>query len=119
MRRVAFSVLLGFTLCAAAHATEPIAKPAADAEPFMRGLVQPADVALVLSYLRDALAAAAEGREAPAPDELTRRAEAIAEDLKRRGVVTGRALVDALERMLGERERATPRLPPSSPLQRI
>jgi hypothetical protein len=105
----------------AAPADDPVGVAA---ESFMRGLVQEEDVGLVFGYLREALAAAAAGREAPPPDRVMQRAEAIQQEAARRGVIAGRVLLDALEQSVRDMVRNipraydTPREPPR-PLQRI
>ena len=57
------------------------------ARSLLGGIVQERDVDLVFGYLREALNAAIEGREAAPPDELAQRAEAMGEEMKRRGAV--------------------------------
>jgi hypothetical protein len=97
MRGIVIALALFFTVSAPAraeHADDPVA---AAAGTFVRGLVQEEDVGLFFGYLREALSAAAEGRDAPVPDTLTRRAEEIGERAKQRGVIAGRVLLDALE----------------------
>jgi hypothetical protein len=92
---VALALLIAMSAPArAGDADDPFA---AAAGAFMRGLVQEDDVGLFFGYLREALSAAADGRDAPVPDKLTRRAEEIGEGAKQRGVVAGRALLDVLE----------------------
>lgn len=121
MPRMVHTALIALALSGpviAAEANDPVP---AGVESLTRGLVQGEDVELVLRYLRDALGAAVEGRAAPVPDALTQRAEAIAEEVRRRGITAGRAALDAIELAVRERlrEPSAPRLPPSSPLQRI
>ena len=77
------------------------------------------DVALVFSYLREAIAAAVVGREARPPEALEQRAAAIGEELKRRGVLAGQALIDEIERRLREEVRESSRLPPNRSPQSI
>jgi hypothetical protein len=109
MRGIAIALTLFFTMSAPAraeHADDPFS---AAAGTFVRGLVQEEDVTLFFGYLREALSAAAEGRDAPVPDVLSRRAEEIGERAKQRGIIAGRVLLDAVEAsvrdMLGDRSR--------------
>ena len=82
--------------------------------PILGGIVQERDVGLVFDYLREALDAAMEGREAPPPEELTQRAEVIGEALKRRGADAARAILDSVESAVreGMREPRAHPLPP-------
>ena len=96
----------------------------AQAESAFGSIVQERDIALAFGYLREALNAAIEGREAAPPEELAQRAESMGEELKRRGAAVGRAVIDVIEQTVREGLRDTPRsappaLPPSSPYQRI
>jgi hypothetical protein len=116
MRRVVVAGLLGLAVCASAHAQDA-RRPATEA--LLGGIVQERDVALVFDYLRDVVTAAAEGREAAPPVELTERAEAIGQEVKRHGAAAARALIDAVESALREGMRE-PRPPLThSPYQRI
>ncbi|HXF66673.1 MAG TPA: hypothetical protein VNK67_08260 [Burkholderiales bacterium] len=114
-RRLACAAALGAALAAPAHA-DP-ARPLAEFEARLEALLAPqawlggriteADVALLFAYLRTALLAASQGREAPPPPaELERRALALGRELKLQGVASGLLLLDALEagakRMLRE-----------------
>ena len=118
MKRAAIAGLL-LALCASAYAhDERRAPPAA----ILGGIVQERDVDLVFDYLREALDAAVEGREAPPPDEIARRAGAIGEEMKRRGAAAARVFIDVIEKSVREGLREPvprPALPPSSPSQRI
>jgi hypothetical protein len=60
-------------------------------------VVRDEDVKLLFDYLRTALLAAYEGREAPPPEDLNRRAEAIAAEMKSRGMLAGLLLLTAFE----------------------
>jgi len=77
--------------------------PLAQLEPLLasgelfRGVIREDDVALLFAHLRAALLASAEGREAPVPEAINRRAEAIAAELKARGALAGLLLLTALE----------------------
>ena len=101
MRRIS-AALIGIALSAPAHA-----------EPFIGGVVKEGDVALVFDYLRDAMTAAFHGREVAPPEALTRRAETIAEEAKRRGEIAARAAIDAIEREIRDSVRRSERLPGS------
>jgi hypothetical protein len=120
MKRVILAGLLGVTCCASAYPHDPRLPPS---ESFLGGIVQERDIGLVFGYLREALSAAIEGREAPPPEELTRRAESMGEELKRRGEAAAREILDTIERSVREGVRgpqSSPRaLPPSSVYQRI
>jgi len=94
--------LLGLACAAPAHAggkPDPIAQVEAllGSGTLLQGVVRDEDVSLLFAHLRAALRAAHEGREAPAPEELNRRAEAIAGELKARGTLAGLLLLTAFE----------------------
>ena len=121
MKRAVIAGLLGMTLCASAYGHDP-RRPLP--ESIFGGIVQERDIGLVFGYLREALSAAIQGREAAPPDEIMQRAESMGEELKRRGAAAGRALIDAIEQSVREGLRDAPRsappaLPPSSAYQRI
>jgi len=118
MKHIAAAALLGLALCSSAYAQD--ARPPLP-EALLGGIVQERDVTLVFDYLRDALKAAMQGREAPPPDALTQRAEAIGDELKRRGAVAARAAIDAIEQTVRDAMREPPAHlpPPTSPNQRI
>ena len=102
MNRVLLGVMLAFALSAQAPdalAQERRALPDA----VFGGIVQDRDVTVFFEYLREALNAAIEGREAAPPDELAQRAEAMGEEMKRRGAVAARALIDAIEASVRQR----------------
>ena len=63
----------------------------------LQGVVREEDVALLFAHLRATLLAAAEGREAPQPDELNWRAEAIGAELRARGTLAGLLFLTAIE----------------------
>lgn len=105
-RKLACAVALGAALAAPAHA-EP-ARPFAEFEERLKALlalqawlggrITEADVALLFAYLRTALLAASQGREAPPPPaELERRAQALVRELKQQGLASGLLLLEALE----------------------
>jgi hypothetical protein len=97
MRSIVIALALFCASFAPAHAGDVDDPFSAVAGAFVRGLVQEEDVGLFFGYLREALGAAADGRDAPVPEKLTRRAEEIGERAKQRGVVAGRLLLDAIE----------------------
>jgi hypothetical protein len=88
-----------------------------------RGLVREQDVSLAFDYLRSALAAAVEGREAPpVPHELTGRVEAMGQALKAQGALAALALLATLERRAKRALRddaPRPALPPTQPFTRL
>jgi hypothetical protein len=94
--------LLGAACAAPAQAGEkpdPFAQVEALLNPgvLLQGVVREEDVTLLFAHLRAALLAAREGREAPAPEELNRRMEAIAAEMKTRGTLAGLLLLTAFE----------------------
>ena len=102
MNRILFGALVAFAL--SAQAPEALAqerRPLPD--PLFGGIVQDRDVTVFFDYLREALNAAIEGREAPPPYELEQRAEVMGEEMKRRGAVAARALIDAIEASVRDR----------------
>ncbi len=94
---------LGLALAAPAQAGEapdPFAQADALLNPrvLLQGTVREEDVSLLFAHLRAVLLASYEGREAPPPpQELNRRAEAIAAELKARGALAGLLLLTAFE----------------------
>ena len=118
MRNLLFVSVAGLALSAPAHAHEsdvPIMGP------LLGGIVQEREVGLVFGYLREALDAAMEGREAAPPQELTQRAEVIGEELKRRGAAAARSILDSVEAAVreGMREPRSQPLPPQPGRMRI
>ena len=63
----------------------------------LRGVIREEDVALLFAHVRAALLASYQGREAPPPEALNRRAEEIAGELKARGTLAGLLLITAFE----------------------
>jgi hypothetical protein len=119
MKRFINVAVLVLALSPAAHANDSARRPPA-VDGLLGGIVQERDVDLVFDYLREALRAAVEGRDAPQPpNELTRRAEAIGDEVKRRGAAAAQAAIDAIEKSIREGMREPRRLPPTSPAQRI
>lgn len=80
---------------AAAPPEAPLELP--DAGVLLRGLVDEAQVSAVFDYLRNALIAAAEGREGPVPEILRRELDRIDADVKLRGTLAGLLLLKQLE----------------------
>ncbi len=68
-----------------------------DPKILFQGVVREDDVSLLFEHFRAALLASYQGREAPAPDELNRRVEAISSELKSRGTLAGLLLLTAFE----------------------
>ena len=118
MIRLVLAAALALALSTPAHARDS-SKSAPPLEGVFAGIVQERDVALFFDYLRDALRAAVEGREARPPEELTRRAEAIGEEVKQRGAAAAEAAIDAIERSVREGMREPRSLPPTRSSQRI
>jgi hypothetical protein len=93
---------LGLALAFPAQAGET-PDPFAQLEPLvhprtlLQGVVREEDVSLLFAHLRAALLAASEGRDAPAPEELNQRAEAIGAELRARGLLTGMLFLTAFE----------------------
>lgn len=95
--------------------TDPLAQ--LDPQVLFQGAVSEADVSLLFDYLRSAMLAAAQGREAPPPAVLHQRAQLLAQELKLRGTVAGLIILGALEQSLKQSLSEPPRsaLPPMSP----
>ena len=119
MKRLVLAVLVGFALSAVAYARDPAERAPRLGPDLLGGIVQESDVDLVFDYLRDALRAAMDGRDAQPPDELVRRAEAIGDEMKRRGAAAAQAVLDAIERSVRDSMREPRGLPPTSPSQRL
>jgi hypothetical protein len=119
MKRLASTAVLLVAFSSGAYANDSGPRaPAIDA--LFGGIVQERDVGLVFDYLREAVRAAVDGREAPQPpDELTRRSEAIGDEMKRRGAAAAQGVLDAIEKSVREAMREPRRLPPSSSAQRL
>lgn len=113
------TALLGLSLQAPAFAADndPLAR--LDPEVLFKGAISDSDVSLLFAYLRSAMVAAAAGRAPPpVPEELNQRAEALGDELKRRGALTALMLLSALEASVRQtlREPAPRRaLPPVMP----
>jgi hypothetical protein len=117
------AILLGVSLRVPAFAADKDPLDLLDPEVLFNGAVSERDVSLLFAYLKSAMLAAAEGREAPAPEALQKRAEALGNELKLRGVLAAWALLNALEASANEvlRGPAAPRpaLPPTTPFTPI
>jgi len=95
-------VALGLVTAAPAgaeHRPDPLAgiEPLLNPEVLLQGVVREQDVSLLFAHLRAALLASYQGREAPPPEELNRRLEAISGELKARGAIAGLLLLAAFE----------------------
>ncbi len=120
-RNVAAAALTGLAL-----STPALAGDNGDRDPLSRfepqvlfqGLIQESDVSLFFDYLRSAMAAAIAGREAPAADELQKRAETLANELKIRGALAALLFLSAAEEKAKQllREGAAPRRPALPPV---
>lgn len=117
------AVLLGLSLQAPAFAADKDPLARLDPEVLFKGAISEGDVSLLFAYLRSAMLAAVEGREAPVPEELQKRAETLGNELKLRGALAAWALLNALEASANEvlRGPAAPRpaLPPTTPFTPI
>ena len=119
MIAVAASILtlgLGFAAPAGAgEKADPFARiePLLDPAILLQGVVREEDVSLLFAHLRAALLASYQGREAPAPEELNRRLDAISGELRARGAIAGLLMLTAFEAAAREamREALTPPAP--------
>jgi hypothetical protein len=119
MRHIVIAAFAVLALCAPAQAADGGVPSADIGEAHFGGIVEERDVGLVFDYLRDAVSAALEGRDAPPPDALRQRAEAIGEEMKRRGAAAARAVLDAIEQSVREGMREPRRQPTARSSQRI
>jgi hypothetical protein len=110
-------LIVAGALCLPALAIAQQSPPAAPPAPpaYLQGLVSEEDVTALFDYLRSALVAAAEGREAPMPEDLRRRMEMLGADLKLRGTIGGVLLLKSLEAQIKELMRSPPSAPPDLP----
>lgn len=101
IRRILCAAFLSAALIAPAHAegNDPFAQleTLLDPKVLLKGVIREDDVSLLFAHLRAALLAAAEGRQAPVPEALNQRAEAIGNELKLRGALAGLLLLTAFE----------------------
>jgi hypothetical protein len=96
------AALIGLACAAPAHAeqkSDSFAQIESLLNPkfLLQGVIRDEDVALLFAHLRAALLASYEGREAPPPDALNQRAEAIGNELRARGALAGLLLLMAFE----------------------
>jgi hypothetical protein len=107
----------GLAFCAPASADDRPADPLAQIDPqaLFKGMVSEADVALLFAYLRSALIAASQGRDAPPPEELNRRAEALGDQLRLRGTLAGLLVLGAIEHSVKQVFREPPPAEPLAP----
>ena len=68
-----------------------------DPKVLLQGVLREEDVSLLFTHLRAALLASYQGRNAPVPEELNRRMEAISGELKSRGAIAGLLMLTAFE----------------------
>jgi len=68
-----------------------------DPKVLFQGVLREEDVSLLFTHLRAALLASYQGRNAPVPEELNRRMEAISGELKSRGALAGLLMLTAFE----------------------
>jgi hypothetical protein len=68
-----------------------------DPNALFQGVVREEDLSVLFAHLRAALIASYQGREAPSTEELDRRMEAIAAEMRVRGALAGLALLTAFE----------------------
>lgn len=97
MRSHIAGAALAAVLSGAAAAAPPETPELPDPGVLLRGLVDEAQVSAAFDYLRNALIAAAEGREGPVPDILRRELDRIDADVKLRGTLAGLLLLKQLE----------------------
>lgn len=113
------ALVAGWAFCMPASADDRAADPLAHLDPqaLLKGMVSEADVALLFAYLRSALIAASQGRDAPPPEELDRRAEALGNELRLRGTLAGLLVLGAIEHSARQVLRGVPPsvLPPAEP----
>jgi hypothetical protein len=117
MRALIALFVAGACLMAAPVMADDGRDPLARFEPgaVARGLVRENDVTLLFDFLRGSLAAAIQGREAPPPEELTARAEALGQALKAQGALAVLILLDALEQRAKQALREYPAPRPRAP----
>ena len=92
-------LLLGAMLGGSAAAAPPEAQipDVIDPRVLLHSLVNEEQVALMFDYLRNALIAAAEGRQGPVPEILRRELDRIDADVKLRGTLAGLLMLKTLE----------------------
>jgi hypothetical protein len=113
---------LGAALAAPAHAQQekridPFSQLDAlfSSGALVRGVVNEDDVTLLFDHVRASILAASQGREAPPPEALGRRAEEIATEVKVRGTAASLILLNAFEGVARQVVRDLLAAPPSTP----
>jgi hypothetical protein len=112
------AVLLGCVLCGSAAAAPPDIPGIVDPRVLLHALVDEAQVAAAFDVLRNALIAAAEGREGAVPEILRREIDRIDADVKLRGTVAGLLMLKSLEAEILQLLKDTqppPRMPEAAP----
>lgn len=104
-------LVLGCALCASAAAAPPEVPQVIDPRVVLHALVSEEQVAAMFEYLRNALIAAAEGRDGPVPETLRRELDRIDADVKLRGTLAGLLMLKSLEAEIRQLLRDT--RPPS------
>lgn len=118
------AVVAGLALSVSAFAAdgrEQEARARIETQRIFQDTIRESDLRLLFDYLRAAALAAAEGREVPPPpEELQKRAEILAGELKTRGMLAALLALSVVEGKAKEllRERRAPQrpaLPPVTP----
>jgi hypothetical protein len=103
MRRASFVVFaLGVALAAPARADAPPSPALPDPGALLGGLVTEAQVHETFDALRNALIAAAEGRDTRIPEALRREIERLDADVRLRGTLAGVMLLKELEARIAD-----------------
>ena len=104
-------LLVGGLLCGSAGGAPLDIPDVVDPRVLLHALVDEEQVTATFDYLRNALIAAAEGREGPVPELLRRELDRIDADLKLRGTIAGLLMLKSLEAEIRQLLRDTQ--PPS------
>jgi hypothetical protein len=118
IHRHAVALLFGCLVCGSAAAAPPEIPDIVDPRVLLHALVDEAQVAAAFDFLRNALIAAAEGRDGPVPEILRREIDRIDADIKLRGTVAGLLMLKSLEaeiRQLLRETRPPPHMPEAAP----
>lgn len=125
MRAIRFALLplvLGWSAPAFADGERADLRSQLVAPRFLQSAIQERDISLLLDYLRAAIRAASEGREAPPPPrELERRMNELGSEIKARGTLAALVLLQTLEEQVkallreGAPSRPPGTLPPTVP----
>ena len=122
MRPLLLAGALGVLLSGGASAAPPPPAEWPDPRVLLQGFVTEAQVSAAFEYLRNALVAAAEGREGAVPEIVQRELDRIDADAKLRGTLAGLLLLKQLEAeikaLLAPAPRA-PDMPATAPYSRI